>query len=141
MRYVASKDMEAVATALKRTYTAATIEEAARELDAFEEAWGGNYRAAVRVWRNAWDNVVPFFQFPPEIRKITYTTNAIESLNMTMRKYTRNRRIFPNDDSAMKSLYLAIREVGKRWRGVHGWKAALQVLQILFGEDRVPVNA
>ncbi len=141
MRYVASKDMKAVAAALKRIYTSATIEDAARELDAFEEAWGGKYRAAVRVWRNAWDNVIPFFQFPPEIRKITYTTNAIESLNMTLRKYTRNRRIFPNDDSAMKSLYLAIREASKRWRGVRGWKEALQVFQILFGEERVPVNA
>jgi transposase-like protein len=140
MRYVAAKDMKAVAAALKRIYTSASIEDASRELDAFEETWGGKYRAAVRVWRNAWDNVVPFFQFPPEIRKITYTTNAIESLNMTMRKYTRNRRIFPNDESAMKSLYLAIREASKRWRGVHHWKQAMQTFQILFGEDRVPVN-
>lgn len=140
MRYVASKDMKAVAAALKRIYTSASIEEAAHELDAFEEAWGGKYRAAVRVWRNAWDNVVPFFQFPPEIRKITYTTNAIESLNMTMRKYTRNRRIFPSDESALKSLFLAIREASKRWRGVHHWKPALQVFQILFGEERVPIN-
>ncbi len=140
MRYVAAKDMKAVATDLKRIYTSASIEEAAHALDAFEEAWGGKYRASVRVWRNAWDNVVPFFQFPPEIRKITYTTNAIESLNMTMRKYTRNRRIFPNDESAIKSLYLAIREASKRWRGVHHWKPALQVFQILFGEERVPVN-
>lgn len=141
MRYVATKDMKAVAAALKRIYTSASIEDGARELDAFEETWGGKYRAAVRVWRNAWDNVVPFFQFPPEIRRITYTTNAIESLNMTMRKYTRNRRIFPNDDSAMKSLYLAIREASKRWRGVHHWKQAMQTFQILFGEDRVPINA
>ena len=141
MRYVASKDMKAVATALKRIYTSVAIEDAERELDAFEEAWGGKYRAAVRVWRNAWPNVIPFFQFPPEIRKITYTTNAIESLNATMRKYTRNRRIFPNDESAMKSLYLAIREASQRWRGVHHWKAAMQVFQILFGEERVPVEA
>lgn len=141
MRYVAAKDMKAVAAALKRIYTSVSIEDAARELDAFEQAWGGQYRAAVRVWRNAWDNVIPFFQFPPEIRKITYTTNAIESLNATMRKYTRNRRIFPNDDAAMKSLYLAIREASQRWRGVHNWKPAMQVFQILFGEDRVPVHA
>lgn len=140
MRYVAAKDMKAVAAALKRIYTSATIEEAARELDAFEEAWGGKYRAAVRVWRNAWDNVVPMFQFPPEIRRITYTTNAIESLNATMRKYTRNRRIFPNDESALKSMFMAIREASKRWRGVHHWKPAMQVFQILFGEERVPVN-
>lgn len=140
MRYVAAKDMKAVAAALKRIYTSVAIEDAERELDAFEAAWGDKYRAAVRVWRNAWPNVIPFFQFPPEIRRITYTTNAIESLNMTVRKYTRNRRIFPNDDSALKSLFLAIREASKRWRGVHHWKAAMQVFQILFGEDRVPVN-
>lgn len=141
MRYVAAKDMKPVAAALKRIYTSATIDDAAHELDAFEETWGEKYRAAVRVWRNAWPNVVPFFQFPPEIRRITYTTNAIESLNITMRKYTRNRRIFPNDESAMKSLYLAIREASKRWRGVHHWKPAMQVFQILFGEERVPVSA
>lgn len=140
MRYVATKDMKTVAAALKRIYTSATAEDAGRELDAFEETWGDKYRAAVRVWRNAWPNVIPFFQFPPEIRKITYTTNAIESLNMTMRKYTRNRRIFPNDESALKSLYLAIREASKRWRSVHHWKPALQVFQILFGEERVPIN-
>ncbi|WP_415209089.1 IS256 family transposase [Rudaea sp.] len=140
MRYVAAKDMKPVANALKRIYTSASIEDAAHELDAFEADWGGKYRAAVRVWRNAWANVVPFFQFPPEIRKITYTTNAIESMNMTMRKYTRNRRIFPNDESALKSLYLAIREASKRWRAVHHCKPALQVFQILFGEERVPVN-
>lgn len=140
MRYVAAKDMKAVGAALKRIYTSVAIEDAAAELDAFEADWGDKYRAAVRVWRNAWPNVVPFFQFPPEIRKITYTTNAIESMNMTIRKYTRNRRIFPNDESAIKSVFLAIREASKRWRGVHHWKAALQVFQILFGEDRVPVN-
>jgi len=140
MRYVAAKDMKAVAAALKRIYTSITTEEAERELDAFEESWGGKYRAAVRVWRNAWPNVIPFFQFPPEIRKITYTTNAIESLNATMRKYTRNRRIFPNDESALKSLYLAMHEASKRWRSVHHWKPALQVFQILLGEERVPVH-
>lgn len=140
MRYVAAKEMKAVAAALKRIYTSVSIEDAERELDAFEQTWGGKYRAAVRVWRNAWPNVVPFFQFPPEIRRITYTTNAIESLNATMRKYTRNRRIFPNDESAIKSLYLAIREAGARWRSIHNWRPALQVFQILFGEDRVPVS-
>lgn len=140
MRYVASKEMKAVATDLKRIYNSVTSEDAERELNAFEETWGGKYRAAVRVWRNAWANVVPMFQFPPEIRKIIYTTNAIESLNMTMRKYTRNRRIFPNDESALKSLYLAIRQVSQRWRGVHHWRPAMQTFQILFGEERVPVH-
>lgn len=141
MRYVATKDMKAVATDLKRIYTSASADDAERELDAFEATWGDKYRAAVRVWRNAWANVIPFFQFPPEIRKITYTTNAIESLNMTMRKYTRNRRIFPNDESALKSLYLAIRQASKNWRSIRYCKPALQVFQILFGEERVPIRA
>ena len=78
------------------------------------------------MWENAWAEFVPFLDYAPEIRRVIYSTNAIESLNMTLRKYTRNRRIFPNDASAMKSLYLAIREVSKRWRGVHHWKEAMQ---------------
>lgn len=82
-------------------------------------------------------NLIPFLQFPPEIRKVTYTTNAIGSPNMVMRKYTRNRRIYPSDDSALMSLYVAIREASKRWRSVHHWKPALQVFQLLFGEGRV----
>lgn len=103
-------------------------------------------RSAARAGKNAvrpnaWPNVIPFFQFPPEIRKITYTTNAIESLNASMRKYTRNRKIFPNDESALKSMFLAIREVSSRWRSVHHWKPALQLFQILFGEERVPLNS
>lgn len=140
MRYVPAGQMKPVATALKRIYTSASLDDAARELDAFEAEWGGKYRAAVRVWRNAWDNVVPLFQFPPEIRRITYTTNAIESLNACMRKYTRNRRIFPNDESAMKSLYLAIRETTRRWRQIVDWQQAMQCFQILFGDERVPVG-
>lgn len=82
-----------------------------------------------------------FFQFLPEIRKVFYTTNAIESLNMVMRKYTRNRRIFPNDDSALKSLFLAIREASKNWKSIHHWKPALQSFQVMFGEERVPLGA
>lgn len=139
MRYVPAGQMKAVASALKRIYTSVTIEDAERELDAFEEEWGDKHRAAVRVWRNAWQNVVPFFQFPPEIRRITYTTNAIESLNATMRKYTRNRRIFPSDESALKSLYLAIRQASRQWRNTVNWKPAMQYFHILLGEERVPV--
>lgn len=139
LRYVSTKDARAVAAGLRRIYQSSTLDEAERELDAFEAAWGGKYRAAVRVWRNAWPNVAPLFQWSPEIRKVTYTTNAIESLNMTMRKYTRNRRIFPNDESAMKSLFLAIQEASKRWRAIHHWRPALEEFQIAFGDDRVPV--
>jgi len=141
LRYVATRDSKAVVTALKRIYQSASAEEAAAELDAFEAEWGEKYRAVVRPWRGNWDNVIPFFQFLPQIRKVIYTTNAIESLNMVMRKLTRNRRIFPNDDSALKSLFLAIREASKGWKAIHHWKPALQSFQVMFGEERVPLNA
>ncbi|MFZ1796853.1 MAG: IS256 family transposase [Dokdonella sp.] len=141
LRYVSSKDAKVVVAALKRIYTSATAEEAERELDAFETDWGAKYKAVVRMWRGNWANIIPFFQFLPEIRKVIYTTNAIESLNMVMRKYTRNRRIFPNDDSALKSLFLAIREASKNWKSIHHWKPALQSFQLMFGEERVPLAA
>ena len=141
LRYVNAKDSKAVVAALKRIYQSATAEEALRELDAFEADWGSKYRAVVRLWRGNWDNIIPFFQFLPEIRKVIYTTNAIESLNMVMRKYTRNRRIFPNDDAALKALFLAIREASKNWKSIHHWKPALQSFQVMFGEERVPLAA
>ena len=126
---------------LKRIYGSVTVEEAACELDAFEAQWGEKYKAVVRLWRGNWDNIIPFFQLLPQIRKVIYTTNAIESLNMVMRKLTRNRRIFPNDDSALKSLFSAIREASKNWKAIHHWKPALQSFQTMFGEERVPLAA
>ena len=141
LRYVNAKDSKAVVVALKRIYQSATAEEAAAELEALETEWGTKYRAVVRLWRGNWDNIIPFFQFLPEIRKVVYTTNAIESLNMVMRKYTRNRRIFPNDESALKAMFLAIREASKNWKSIHHWKPALQSFQLMFGEERVPLGA
>ncbi|AWK21169.1 IS256-like element IS1113 family transposase [Xanthomonas oryzae] len=141
LRYVNAGDSKAVVAALKRIYQSATAEEAAAELEALDTQWGDKYRAVVRLWRGNWDNIIPFFQFVPQIRKVIYTTNAIESLNMVMRKLTRNRRIFPNDDSALKSLFLAVREASKNWRSIHHWKPALQSFQVMFGEERVPMNA
>ncbi|WP_212589769.1 IS256-like element IS1113 family transposase [Xanthomonas oryzae] len=141
LRYVNAGDSKAVVAALKRIYQSATAEEAAAELEALDTQWGDKYRAVVRLWRGNWDNIIPFFQFVPQIRKVIYTTNAIESLNMVMRKPTRNRRIFPNDDSALKSLFLAVREASKNWRSIHHWKPALQSFQVMFGEERVPMNA
>lgn len=139
LRYVNAKDSTGVVAALKRIYQSATADEAATELDALEAEWGDKYKAVVRLWRGHWDTIIPFFQFLPEIRKVIYTTNAIESLNMVMRKLTRNRRIFPNDDSALKSLFLAIHEASKNWKSIHHWKPALQSFQIMFGEERVPL--
>lgn len=140
LRYVGAKESKTVVAGLKRIYQSATAEEAALELDAFEAEWGDKYKAVVRLWRGNWDNIIPFFQFLPEIRKVIYTTNAIESLNMVMRKFTRNRRIFPNDESALKGLFLAIREASKNWKSIHHWKPALQSFQVMF-EDRVPLGA
>jgi transposase-like protein len=140
LRYVTVKDSKAVVAALKRIYQSATVEEAVAELEQLEAEWGQQYRAVVRLWRSNWDNIIPFFQFPPEIRKVIYTTNAIESLNMSLRKLTRNRRIFPNDESAIKALYLAIRQASRNWKMIHNWKPALQTFQVMFGEDRVPLN-
>lgn len=141
LRYVVAKDSKAVVATLKRIYQSATAEEAATELDTFDAEWGARYRAVVRLWRGNWDNIIPFFQFLPEIRKVIYTTNAIESLNMSLRKLTRNRRIFPNDDSALKSLFLSIREASRNWKAIHHWKPALQSFQVMFGEERVPLTA
>ena len=141
LRYIAYKDSQAVAAALKRIYQSASAEQAQAELDRFEAEWGNKYRSAVRIWRENWDNIIPFFQFLPEIRKVVYTTNAVESLNMVLRKLTRNRRIFPNDESALKSLFMAMREASKKWNSIRGWKPALQSFQLMFGVERVPLSA
>ncbi len=126
----------------KRIYQSATAEEAAAELEALDTQWGDKYRAVVRLWRGNWDNIIPFFQFVPQIRKVIYTTNAIESLNMVMRKLTRNRRIFPQRRfGAQIVVFLAVREASKNWRSIHHWKPALQSFQVMFGEERVPMNA
>jgi len=121
---------------LKAIYQSATQD----ELIALETAWGGKYRAVIRLWQSNWDNIIPFFQFPGEIRKVIYTANAIESLNVSLRKLTRNRRIFPNDGSVFKVMYLAIRQSADKWKTIHHWKPALQAFQIVFGEDRIPLN-
>lgn len=141
LRYVTAKDTKGVVAALKRIYQSSTAEEAEHELEALDTEWGNKYKAVVRLWRGNWANVIPFFQFQPEIRKVIYTTNAIESLNMSLRKFTRNRRIFPNDSSALKSLYLAVREASQKWSVIHHWKPALQTFLLMFGEERVPLSA
>jgi transposase-like protein len=140
LRYVTAADSKTLVAMLKAIYQSATLEEAEHELTALEAAWGSQYRAVIRLWRSNWDNIIPFFQFPTEIRKVIYTTNAIESLNAGLRKLTQNRRIFPNDESVFKAMYLAIRQCADKWKAIHHWKPALQVFQIVFGEDRVPVN-
>jgi transposase-like protein len=139
LRYVNRSHWKAVSEALRTIYQSASAEEAKAALREFERVWGVKYPAVVRLWDNNWADIVPFFAFSPEIRKVVYTTNAIESLNMSLRKLTRNRRIFPNEESVLKSLYLAIQQVSKNWSIIQFWKDALQSFHILFGPDRVPV--
>jgi putative transposase len=112
LRFISYNDRKSVAAALRPIYTAATESAAAQELDIFEGSnWGKKYPAAVRVWRDAWERFIPFLEFPPEVRKIIYTTNAVESLHYQLRKIIKNRGHFPNDDAVVKLLWLAIRDI------------------------------
>ena len=150
---------------MRPIYTAATEAAAAQELDIFEGSnWGAKYPAAVRVWRDAWQRFIPFLEFPPAVRKIIYTTNAIESLNYQLRKIIKNRGHFPNDEAVIKLLWLAIRDIeDKRARQrakeagrpkgqsrsalsrlvegaqVQGWNAAYGALSIAFPGRLEPV--
>ena len=158
MRFVGYQDRKAVAAALKPIYTASDAKAARSELDAFADGqWGKKYPHAVKTWENAWERFIPFLEFPPEVRRIIYTTNAIESLNYQLRKIIKNRGHFPNDESVVKLLWLAIRDIeDKRARArakeagkpkgeprtapgylvegatTQGWKAALGALLIAF---------
>ena len=138
MKYVRHNDKKAVAADLKKIYSASTVELAAEYLDEFELTWGEMYGAVVNSWRKNWEKVIPFFDYPPSIRKVIYTTNIIESLNNTLRKAVRNRGHFPTEDSVMKVLYLAINGVSKKWTmPVTDWKSALNEFSIRF-EGRFP---
>lgn len=138
MKYVPWKTKRAVLKDLKLVYQAKTLEAAEQALDAFEAAWGGQYPMAVKSWRSRWENVIPFFSYPEPIRKVIYTTNAIESINAQLRKVTRKRGAFPTDDSVRKVLYLALQRASKRWTmPIQDWPAALNYFSIVF-EGRVP---
>ena len=138
-KYVPWKDRKAVAKDLRAVYGAATIEEAEHALDNFSDIWDSKYPAISPSWRSDWDRLTVFFDYTPEIRKVIYTTNAIESLNFSLRKRLKNRGAFPNDDSITKILYLAINGISKKWTmPIRNWKEALNQFVILFG-DRVPV--
>ena len=137
-KYVPWKDRKAVAKDLRAVYAAATLEEAEQALEDFSKLWDTKYPAISPSWRSDWDRLTVFFDYTPEIRKVIYTTNAIESLNYSLRKMLKNRGAFPNDDSIIKILYLAINRISKKWTmPIRNWKAALNQFVILFG-DRVP---
>jgi putative transposase len=123
---------------LKAIYRAETAETAAAELDAFEAEWGKRYPAIGQAWRRAWQHVVPLFAFPPAIRKMIYTTNAVESLNRSLRKIIKTRGSFPTDEAALKLLFLAIRNAGLHWRRPVEWTVAVGQFAILFGDRFEP---
>ena len=134
------KEKKAVAADLKKIYSAETLALAESYLDDFELTWGDKYASIVSSWRSNWSKVIPFLEYPKEIRKIIYTTNIIESLNSTLRKAVRNRGHFPSENAVMKVLYLAIQGVSKKWSmPIRDWKSALNRFAIKFG-DRFPGN-
>lgn len=138
--FVGWKQRKEVAADLKLIYTSATESEAEQRLDEFGAKWDKKFPTISRSWRSNWTRVIPFFAHPPEIRRIIYTTNAIESLNMSLRKVTKARGSFPNDEAVLKLLYLALRNIVKKWTmPVHEWKAALNRFAIIY-EDRLPTN-
>jgi putative transposase len=138
LAYVSFKDRKEVAADLKVIYRAASAEEAAQHLEAFAEKWDGRYASIAKSWRANWARVIPMFGFPGDIRRAVYTTNAIESLNMSLRKVIKTRASFPNDDAAFKLLYLALRNIAKKWTmPIKHWSQAMQAFSIIF-EGRVP---
>ena len=127
-----------MAAELKPIYRAATAEDGWDQLGAFAEKWDARYPSISQIWKRNWDQVRPFFAYPAEIRKVIYTTNAVESLNMSLRKVIKTRGSFPNEEAALKLLYLGLERVAKKWtRPLQDWKAALNRFAIVF-EDRVP---
>lgn len=138
LNYVSWKRRAEVAADLKRIYTSATLEEAELRLGEFEARWDADYPPIGQSWRRNWERLTPFFDFPPEIRKVIYTTNAIESVNYSLRKLTRHRGAFPSDEALIKLLYLALRNISKKWTmPIRDWKAALNQFTIRY-EERLP---
>ena len=137
LNYVSWKMRAEVAADLKRIYTASTADEAEQRLGEFEDKWDDAYLPISQSWRRNWVRIIPFFDYPPEIRKVIYTTNAIESANMSLRKITKNRGSFPSDEALLKLFYLALRNISKKWTmPIRDWKAALTRFTIQF-DDRM----
>jgi transposase-like protein len=135
LNYVPWKDKKAVAADLKPIYHATTVEEAEAALDAFSQKWDGLYPAISQIWLRHWEHVIPIFDYPMEIRRVIYTTNAIESLNRSFRKIIKTKAVFPDEDSVFKLLYLAMRNITKKWqRPIRDWRAAASHFAILFPE-------
>ena len=137
MRFVSYNDRKKIAAVMRTIYTAPTLEGAELALAEFDKQWGEKYPGAIDVWKLAWDEFIPFLDFPAELRRIVYTTNAIESINFQLRKITKTRGHFPDKDAAMKLLYLGLRNIssqrgGESGTGTQGWKTALNILVTYF---------
>lgn len=138
LRYVSTPDAQAVSADLKKIYSAATVVEAEQALASFAQAWDAKYPTISKQWRAKWTDIITLFDYPPAIRRVIYTTNAIESVNSVIRKFTRNRKIYPHEESALKIVYMAIREASRKWTmPIRHWKQALNHFAILF-ENRLP---
>ena len=140
LNYVSWKQRRQVAGELKEIYGAATEYQAEIVLEQFERRWSQTHPAMAQIWRRNWERIIPFFQYPTEIRKVIYTTNAVESLNMTLRKVIKTRGSFPSTEAAMKLLYLALRNVSKKWNSIQSWREALNRFQILWPERMPPLE-
>jgi putative transposase len=140
LSYVSHKDRKEVTDDLKAIYQAATIEEAERQLEEFARKGDDRYRLIARSWRQTGRELLQWFGYPAEIRRAIYTTNMIESLNMTLRKIIKNRSLFPSDEAVFKLLYLALKNIAKRWTmPIRNWSAAMNQFVILFA-GRVPMG-
>ena len=137
LRYVNYRDLKKAASALRPIYTAANADQALVELERFDSAWGARYPATVRVWRDAWEHVIPFLALPEELRKAVYTTNTIEGLHRQIRKAIKTRGHFPDQQAATKLIYLAIIKADAKWQRSRTWSAPRAALKIHFG-DRYP---
>jgi putative transposase len=140
LSFVTWKDRKAILPSIQAIYRAENADMAIVRLEEFEAKWGKRYPAIGQAWRRAWEHVIPFFAFAPGIRKMIYTSNAVEALNRSLRKIIKTRGSFPNDEAALKLLYLAIRNAGMRWRRAIEWTNAMGQFAIQFG-DRFPPSA
>jgi putative transposase len=134
LKYVSWKERKQVAADLKPIYRAATELEATMNLDSFITTWGGKYKAIGKLWKENWERVIPFFAFPEEVRKVIYTTNAVEALNRGLRKIIKNRGSFPSEEVALQLLYLALQNISQKWESVQHWRQALNQFEIRWGE-------
>ena len=140
LKYVPRREREQVARDLKPIYTAGDADQAQAELEAFDDKWGQRFPVITQAWLNAWEHVIPFLAFPAEVRRVIYTTNAIEALNRQLRKAIKTKGSFPNEDAARKLVYLALQNAVPQWTRTRNWTTALLAFKIHFG-DRVPDTA